>query len=371
MKAKQIRKTILSISFIAIAAFFAVTQLADQAKVEAQEPARQPRTAGQTFKNIQVIKSMPASQLQSTMSFMAASLGVECSYCHTPPAMEKDDKPTKHTARRMLVMMNDINKNFGDKTVVNCATCHRGQTKPAAVAPLPPLMNVGLTGQAPLPGVDEILHRYIQAIGGDAALNKIKTRVRKGSVQIGNGPSGTFEIYEAAPNKQLLLGTLPAPLGSIHQGFDGAIGWVKNQNGVFEMSGDGLAQAKREGNFYADTRLKEQYTAVAVEGKDSLVNREVFVIRGTRADGTWEKLLFDVQSGLLLRRYWETSTFFGQLPSGIDYDNYKKVGSVRMPFTIRRSRPGTMLLQTVSEIKLNLPIDDSKFSKPVVESNLD
>jgi photosynthetic reaction center cytochrome c subunit len=364
MKAKQIRRTILSISFVATAAFLSVTQLTHVAKVGAQEPARQPRTAAQAFKNIQVIKSMPAAQLQSTMSFMAASLGVECSYCHTPPAMEKDDKATKHTARRMISMMNEINKNFGDKTVVNCATCHRGRTKPAAIAPLPAFMNAGPTAPGSMPSVDEVLQRYIQALGGDAALNRVRTRVKKGSVQIGNGPIGTFELYEAAPNKQLLMGTLPPPLGSVHQGFDGAIGWVKNLNGVFEMSGDGLAQAKREGNFYADSKLKLQYSSMVVEGKESLGNREVFVIRGIREDGTLEKLLFDVQSGLLLRRYWETSTFFGQLPSGIDYDNYKKVGSVRMPFTMRRSRSGTTLLQTVTELKLNIPIEDSKFSKP-------
>ena len=66
------------------------------------------------------------------------------------------------------------------------------------------------------------------------------------------------------------MGTLPPPLGSVHQGFDGTIGWVKNQNGVFEMSGDGLAQAKREGNFYADTKLKDQFTAMTVKGKETL-----------------------------------------------------------------------------------------------------
>src|SRR6185436_17741785 len=174
-------------------AFLSVTQLADRAKVDAQEAARQPRTAAQAFKNIQVIKSMPASQLQSAMSFIAASLGVDCSYCHTPPAMEKDDKPTKHTARRMLVMMNEINKNFGDKLVVNCATCHRGQTKPAAVETLPPLniANTDASSRAALPAVDEILNKYVRALGGDAALNKVRTRVRKGSVQLG-GKTGTF-----------------------------------------------------------------------------------------------------------------------------------------------------------------------------------
>jgi len=122
MKTQNTRRVSLIITCVVVLTFLSITQLADRRVVEAQQPARQPRTAEQAFKNIQVIKTMPASQLQSAMSFMAASLGVDCSYCHTPPAMEKDDKATKQTARRMLIMMNEINKNFGDKTVVNCAT---------------------------------------------------------------------------------------------------------------------------------------------------------------------------------------------------------------------------------------------------------
>jgi len=179
------------------------------------------------------------------------------------------------------------------------------------------------------------------------------------------GVSGTFELHEAAPNKSLLIGSLPPPLGSVHQGFDGTIGWVKNQNGVFEMSGDGLVQAKREANFYADIRLKDQFTAMKVTGRERVGDRDVYVIEGTRADGTSEKLLFDVVSGFLIRRSWETPTFFGQLPNAIDYDNYKKVGSLRLPFMIRRIRAGTTFLQNISEIKLNVPVNDSVFKKPV------
>lgn len=66
------------------------------------------------------------------------------------------------------------------------------------------------------------------------------------------------------------------------------------------------------------------------------------------------------------RRSWETRTYFGPLPSAIDYDDYRKVGSVRLPFIIRRSRAGMTFLQTISELKLNAAIDDSIFKKPVV-----
>src|SRR6186997_19632 len=95
MKPNDTRRVALIMTLTAALSVLAVTHVANQTKVEAQQPVRPPRSAEQAFKNIQVIKSMPASQLQGAMSFMAASLGVDCSFCHTPPAMEKDEKPPK------------------------------------------------------------------------------------------------------------------------------------------------------------------------------------------------------------------------------------------------------------------------------------
>src|SRR5215213_3839867 len=57
-----------------------------------QAPTQQTRTAEQVYKNIQVFKELPASELEPTMAFISGSLGVKCSHCHTN-AFEKDDKP--------------------------------------------------------------------------------------------------------------------------------------------------------------------------------------------------------------------------------------------------------------------------------------
>lgn len=371
MKSKVLSSLCVTLAMCAGVSFVLISQTANRSRVAAQEPSQQPRTAEQAFKNIKIIKNMPASQLQGAMQFMSASLGVDCSHCHTRPAMEKDDKPAKQTARRMLFMVNEINKSFGDKPIVNCATCHRGQTKPSAIPPLPPLtsplvLNVVNPTQQQLPTVDEILDRYVKALGGERALNKVTTRTRKGSVEVA-GMRGTFELFEAAPNKSLLIGALPPPLGSLHQGFDGNLGWVKNENGVFDMRGDGATQARREANFYLDVRLKEQYKTMNVIGLERLAAREFYVIEGTELDGQVERLFFDVQSGLLARRSWETVTYFGQLANAIDYDDYRKIGGIRLPFLIRRVRAGMTFLQSISELKLNVKLDESIFSKPVAK----
>jgi hypothetical protein len=369
MEAKTLKRIGPSIVVLSVVCILLVTHLTNERRATTQQSASSSKTAEQAFKNIKVIKSMPAGQLQGAMSFISASLGVDCSYCHTPPAMEKDDKPTKETARRMLAMVSEINKTFADKMVVSCATCHRGRTQPVGIPPSPSLNTPFVTintavNEQPLPTVEAILDRYIKALGGIQALDKITTRTRKGSVEVA-GIHGTFELYEAAPNKMFLIGSLPPPRGSVQQGFDGTSGWVKNQNGIFDMSGDGLEQARRESDFYRDVKLAEQFKAMSVSGRARLDNREFYVILGTLPQGQIERLYFDVQTDLLARRYSETPTYFGPLANTTDFDDYRKIGDVRLPFVIRRSRGGTIFQQTISEYKLNTKMDDASFKKPV------
>ncbi len=63
-----------------------------------------PKLAEEEFKNIQALKGIPADQVIPSMQFIAASLGVECEYCHVAHANEKDDKKPKVTARKMSIV---------------------------------------------------------------------------------------------------------------------------------------------------------------------------------------------------------------------------------------------------------------------------
>src|SRR5579885_2575925 len=93
--------------------------------------AHTPKTAGEQFKNVRVLKDVPADQLIPAMQFITASLGVECEYCHVERAFDKDDKKPKVTARKMMEMMFNINKeDFEGHRGVTCYSCHRGAAKP-------------------------------------------------------------------------------------------------------------------------------------------------------------------------------------------------------------------------------------------------
>src|SRR5437016_10667710 len=101
--------------------------LAIAALAVAQQPAQ--RTAAQAYKNIQVLKDIPNTQLIPTMRFISTALGVECEFCHMGD--RSVDTPNKNTARKMMTMMMSINNtSFNGRMNITCYTCHHGNSSP-------------------------------------------------------------------------------------------------------------------------------------------------------------------------------------------------------------------------------------------------
>lgn len=96
-------------------------------------PGSKEERAEQKYKNIQLLKGLPSERLMKVMFAFKSSLGVDCTYCHIKDQFEKDDKPQKQTARKMIQLVRDTNAKLGATTSrVTCFTCHRGQTRPAS-----------------------------------------------------------------------------------------------------------------------------------------------------------------------------------------------------------------------------------------------
>src|SRR5215831_1877150 len=108
----------------------------------AQQTAQKPLMAEEVFKNVQILKGIPVNQFMDTMGFFAASLGLNCVYCHVPESLENwdrfaDDVPRKRTARSMMLMVDDINKTkFGGRRALTCYSCHRGAQAPRVIPSL-------------------------------------------------------------------------------------------------------------------------------------------------------------------------------------------------------------------------------------------
>ena len=216
-----------------------------------------------------------------------------------------------------------------------------------------------------LPSVDQILDKFVQAIGGKAAMEKVTSRVSKGNFEIpAMGAGGPIEIYAKAPNKNLVIINIPG-FGVVQQGFNGTVAWSQDPTtGLRELSGPEMVSAKREAEFYADIKFKEMYPKMTVKGKDKVGDKEVYVIEATPSEGSPAQLYFDTQSGLMLRTDREAETPQGKMHVEIFLEDYKEVDGIKMPFTVKQNTPAISFTIKIDEVKHNVPVDDAKFNKP-------
>jgi photosynthetic reaction center cytochrome c subunit len=352
----------------------------------------QEKTVEQVQKNIKVLTGMPQSQLIPTMNYISASLGVRCNFCHVNKngvwAFEADDKPEKATARTMIRMVLDLNKTmFKGETEVGCFTCHRGRSHPDGIPPLPlpqpsPRPAPAAPAASPSPGAqaspaptpagptaDEILNKYIAALGGQAAVDKLKTLTMTGTYVGANGETIPYQVFMAAPDKFLIRATTPQ--GVVERGFDGKVGWEKGARGISELPAGALNDLKSIFMFYRNLKLKEQFTQLRVTGRDKIGDRAVIVLGGRTLDGLRERLFFDAETGLLLRRVRYTTTMIGVIPHQTDFDDYRDVEGVKLPFSARVSAVeinNAIATRKYTEIKLNTALDDSKFVMPAAKA---
>jgi photosynthetic reaction center cytochrome c subunit len=333
--------------------------------------AQQVKTTEQRYKNIQVFKGLPASELQSMMTFIASSLGVSCNHCHVGGgAFEKDDKPTKQTARRMVQMMRNINDtNFGGKTVVTCNTCHRGSPRPVSVPALTSNATPGAeaggaaaTTDASLPSAEQVIDKYVEAIGGKAALASVNTRLVKGSRVNADGSVVPTEVYQKAPDKVLTIVNYPNV--SFFAAFNGTDGWSGDSRGAGEITKELLILTKRDSEFFFGARFSQLYTGMSLAGKQKVGEQEAYVVNATSPEGGTESLFFDTRTGLLLQRHVEVKTPLGSYPFQIKYEDYRVVDGIKLPFALHWSRPGLQWSRKITEVKHNVPIEDSKFNPP-------
>ena len=322
------------------------------------------KKAEEVFKNIQVLKGIPAEQLAPAMQFMTASLGVSCGYCHVEEHFEKDDKKAKRTAREMMKMMSAIDANhFEGKREVTCYTCHRGAAEPGRT----PSVEIGardLEAQSlstNLPSVEQVLEKYVAATGGAPAIEKITNRVEKGTIA---GLSASVEISTQSPDQWAMVRQLPE--GARVSVFDGRNGWFGNPGQpVREMHPGDLDAARMDADLQFALHVQQFYPELRVEYPESLHGHMAYVLAGARDGRLAAKFYFDEESGLLVRVVRYSDSPLGVNPSQVEYEDYREVDGVWVPFRVTLTQPGGSFAIQLDEVRQNVEIERGRFGKPL------
>ncbi len=378
------RRTVLgaagTVCFCMLSAVFAIGR-APVRPTPGQTPAQdKPILAEQAFKNVQLLKGIPVDNFMQTMGFFAAATSMNCTDCHTEAsggdwAKFADDTPLKQKARMMIVMVTALNKNyFGGQRMVTCWTCHQGTTKPRTI----PLFSVQYSEvwdaepdevvDTSGPGaVDQILAKYIQALGGTQNVSNLKSFAGKGSYE---GFDTGYEkvpvdIFAKAPDLRATVVHMRDGDGTTT--FDGHSGWLaapERPLPLIEITGGSLDGAKIEAEFSFPTQIKQTLTDWRV-GSAMVNDKETQVLQGRLTQqGLPVKLYFDPASGMLVRLVYYANTPVGVVPTQIDYSDYRDVSGVKMAFHWTVTWTDGRSTVDLSELRANVPIDGAKFAKP-------
>jgi len=350
----------------------------------AQQTAQKPLMADEVFKNVQILKGIPVNQFMDTMGFFAASLGLNCVYCHVSESLENwdrfaDDVPRKRMARSMILMVNDINKTrFGGRRALTCYSCHRGAETPRVIPSLadqygvppedPNLVEIVPDAPKELTA-EQILDKYIQAVGGAQKLTALTSFTGKGTYEGYDTYHAKvpYEIYAKAPAQ---LATIAhTQNGDTTTTFDGREGWIASVDKPVRLlpllPGAELDAAKMDAALWFPAGIKQALTEWRTGFPITTIeDKEVTIIQGTAAGKSRIKLFFDNQSGLLVRQLRYTDTPVGTVPIQMDYSDYRDVAGVKIPFKSVVTWTNGQTIVELSNVQPNVSIDAARFGKP-------
>jgi len=341
----------------------------------------------QFFKNVQILKGIPVDQFLGTMGFIAASLSVNCTECHAAGGrgMIRDyaaDTPKKQKARQMMLMVKAINQtNFGGAHRVTCWTCHRSDTQPPETPSLM-VQNGAVAERDPNdievpdepvsgPNADQILDKYIQALGGAERLVGITSLSAKGTysgfdTDLGKVP---VEVYAKSPGQSTTIVHRSEKAENITT-YDGRNGWIAMTNTLLPvkpLTGGELDGAQLDAEMFSPAGIKKYLRDWRTGFPPTTVNDQlVQVVQGTTPGGTRVKLFFDTKSGLLVRVARFADTALGFNPSQVDYSDYRDLAGVKVPFHWTLTWTDGRSEFEMSEVQPNVPIDAAKFGESVL-----
>ena len=347
-------------------------------------PQDTPMLAEQYFKNVQTLKGLSVDEFLDTMGMFAAATGLNCTDCHVDEsggswARYADDNQLKRTTRAMVGIMTAINKQyFGGRQGVTCYSCHNGNRRPKVIPSLALQYAVNPVLDDPYeilqpafdaPPLDEVLDKYVAAVGGAARLKGL-TAFHAEGIYSGYDDFEQFpvEVFAKAPNQRTTV--QHSQYGDVTTAFDGRAGWLASPteikpDPVIVLTGGNLEGTALEAELSFPGQIKQTLTNWIVGPLTSIGDRQARILQGKRASGTPIKLYFDEESGLLVRmiRYSSQSPV-GRVPTQIDFEDYRDVSGIKFPFKWTSTWTDGRTVYQMKNVQINPAIPAATFAMP-------
>jgi hypothetical protein len=285
----------------------------------------------------------------------------------------------------MVQMMAAINRdNFGGRQVVTCWTCHRGRDFPLVMPSIDtvygtPALEMDDIVTRPFPGEpspDQILDKYILALGGAQRLAGVTSFIATGTSLgfRGFGGGGQVQMFAKAPDQRATIIKFAESTGrgDAIRSFDGRTGWVATPLAVvreYAVGGSELDGARLDAQLSFPGQIKQVLTNLRVGPPDAIEGRDVHVVQGTGSRGLVATLYFDSESGLLVRMVRFGASPIGRAPTQVDFADYREVGGsgIKMPFRWTFGWLDGRDTFELKDVRVNVSIDPVVFGRPVLQ----
>lgn len=381
----RLQTTIVALGLIGLS-YLASRVLVKPAAAQGQGTGASEQKSGEFFKNVttSTLKELTPSDFLGAMGVMTAALGYDCSDCHPGAGTDQmnwmtDSNPRKRTARRMVEMVAAINRqHFGGAQEVTCWTCHHGQDAPATSIALDKLYGAPndekgdvIEAAEGVPPASQILDQYIQALGGAEKLAGLKSYIVTGhSEGYGDlGGNAAFQIFAQAPDRRGMWISFPEhpDRGISAWTYDGKSGWISTPRGFlreYPLNGNDLNGVRLDSLLAFPGGIKTALSNWRVGLEDSLQDKPVYIVQGNGPGGLLGTFYFDKQTHLLMRYVRQTPSPVGRVSIQQDYEDYRDVDGIKIPFKYSYLWLDGRFTAIISEVKVNVPVDEAKFGKP-------
>jgi photosynthetic reaction center cytochrome c subunit len=362
----------------ALVSLIVITTAAPFLRAQTAVPPRRP-LAEDVFKNVQILGGIAVDEFMDTMGMFSAATGLNCTNCHqadnsTSWESYAIDTRLKQTTRRMLRMVNTLNKDsFSGGHTITCYTCHHGDQRPRSVpnlaiqysAPPEDPNEIEAFSGSGLPSADAVFDAYLRALGGAQRVAALTTIVAKGTYAGYDTEQARVpvEIFGKAPAARATI--VHARFGDSVRTCDGREAWVASADRpmlLMPLTGGNLTGAKIDASLAFPSSLKQAFSQWRV-GVATLHDNDVRVLQGVTAGQPPVNLYFD-ESGLLVRVLRFIDTAVGRVPTQIDFADYRDVSGVKIPFRWTTTWTDGQSTVQLTDASSNVPIDPARFRKP-------
>ncbi len=219
--------------------------------------------------------------------------------------------------------------------------------------------------QADLPKAEAIIERHVEATGGRAAYEKLRSRVATAEISMpAMNLKGTVKSYQAPPNRVLTITEIPE-VGPTREGCNGEVAWEINaMMGARVKEGAERAFALREATFNSELHWRKLYRKVETVGTDEVDGRPVFKVELTLEEGGPLYHFYDKESGRLVKVATTLPTMMGDIPIEVIVSDYREVDRVALPHRLVQRILTQEMTITFTKIEHNVEIPADTFDLP-------